>query len=125
MKTGKRCWGSKWLRRENTCLHLGTGPDRAQEDILHRQLSQEIYYYNTPGGYKADFYLAKTQQLIQVAQSLDAQVIRERELRALAEAVQSVKVKEALILSDRNEESLEVNGVPVEVHSVSEWLLTQ
>ena len=90
-----------------------------------RQRSQEIYYYNTPSGYEVDFYLPKTQQLIQVAQSLDAPVNCERELRALAEAIQSVKVKDALILSDENEDSLEVNGVPVEVHSVSEWLLAQ
>jgi hypothetical protein len=60
-----------------------------------------------------------------VAHSLAAPATRERELRALADAVKSVKVKKALILSDANENGLEVNGVPVEVLSTAEWLLAQ
>jgi hypothetical protein len=70
-----------------------------------------------------DFYLPEKQQLVQVAQNLDNPATREREQRALAEAVKSVKVQRALILSDSNENGFELNGVPVEVHSTAEWLL--
>ena len=88
-----------------------------------RQRSQEIYYYTTPGGYEVDFYLPEQQQLVQVAQNLNAPATRERELRALSDAGQALKVKQALILSDENEDSLEVNGVQVEIRSTAEWLL--
>jgi hypothetical protein len=60
-----------------------------------------------------------------VTQNLNAAATRERELRALTEAVQSVKVKSAMILTDSNNDALEVNGVPVEVRSTAEWLLGQ
>ena len=90
-----------------------------------RQHAREIFYYTTPGGFEVDFYLPEEQKLVQVTQALAAPATRERELRALAEAVQSIKVKHALILSDENENSLDVNGVSVEVRSTAEWLLAQ
>ncbi len=90
-----------------------------------RQRAKEIYYYTTPGGFEVDFYLPEKQQLVQVTQNLNNPATRERELRALAEAVQSVKVQSALILSDSNEDGFELKGVPVEVHSTAEWLLSQ
>lgn len=89
-----------------------------------RQHAREIYYYTTPGGFEVDFYLPEKQQLVQVTQSLDNPATRAREQRALAEAVQSVKVQSALILSDSNEAGFEVNGVPVEVRSTAEWSLS-
>ena len=90
-----------------------------------RQQAKEIYYYTTPGGFEVDFYLPEKQQLVQVTQNLDNPAIRERELRALADAIPSVKVQSALILSDSNEDGFELNGVPVEVHTAAEWLLKQ
>ena len=90
-----------------------------------RQHSREIFYYTTPNGYDVDFYLPEEQQLVQVTQNLNAAATRERELRALTETVQSVKVKSAMILTDANDDALEVNGVPVEVRSTAEWLLGQ
>lgn len=90
-----------------------------------RQQSQEIYYYTTPGGYEVDFYLPEQQRLVQVAQNLDTPATRARELRALSDACQALKVKDTLILSDENENSLEINGVPVEIRSTAEWLLAR
>ncbi len=90
-----------------------------------RQHAREIFYYTTPGGYEVDFYLPEEQRLVQVNQNLNAAATRGRELRALTEAAQSVKVKSALILTESNDDALEVNGVPVEVRSIAEWLLNQ
>jgi uncharacterized protein len=88
-----------------------------------RRITPDIYYYTTPSGYEVDFYLPETGQLIQVTQHLENQSIREREVRAIAEAINSVRVQNALILSDANEEDFEVNGLPVTVQSTAEWLL--
>lgn len=90
-----------------------------------RQQAKELYYYTTPGGLEVDFYLPERQQLVQVTQTLENPTTRERELRALAEAVQSIKVKSAMILSNSNEDGFELNGVSVEVRSIAEWLLSQ
>jgi len=91
---------------------------------VKRQRSQEFFYYTTPTGLEVDFYLPEQQQLVQVTQNLNSPTTRTRELRALKEAVRSIKVKSALILSSANEDNLEVNGVPVAIRSTAEWLLS-
>jgi len=90
-----------------------------------RQHSREIFYYTTPSGYEVDFYIPEEQRLIQVTQNLSTAATRQRKFRVLSEAIQSVKVKSAMILSDSNEDTLEVNGVPVKVCSTAEWLLEE
>ena len=88
-----------------------------------RQRTREIYYYTSPGGYEVDFYLPEERRLIQVAQNLENSATRERELRALGDVAQNLPVASALILSDANEDPIEINGVPVEILSTSRWLL--
>ena len=88
-----------------------------------RRETREIYYYTSPEGYEVDFYLPETHQLIQVTQHMANPGTREREFRALETAVKHLKVERALILSDMNEDSIEIGGVPVSTRSVAEWLL--
>jgi predicted AAA+ superfamily ATPase len=88
-----------------------------------RRQTREIYYYTTPAGYEVDFYLPEQRQLIQVAQNLENPATREREIRALEDGIQGVRAASALILTDANEERIELNGVPVEIRSISEWLI--
>lgn len=88
-----------------------------------RRQTREVYYYTTPAGYEVDFYLPEKRQLIQVAQHLENPSTREREVRALDDAVKGLNVNSALILSETNEPSFDINGIPVEVKSCSEWML--
>jgi len=90
-----------------------------------RQQSREIYYYMTPGGVEVDFYLPEKGQLVQVVQHLDNEATREREVRALKDAVRGLKVQQALILSDTNDTGFEIEGVPVEIRSTAEWLVNR
>jgi hypothetical protein len=90
-----------------------------------RRKTKDIYYFSSPGGYEVDFYLPQKQQLIQVTQNLDYPAVRDREFRALQDAMQSVKVQSALILTDSNAEPVEINGIPVEIQSAAEWLLNE
>ena len=89
---------------------------------LRRQTS-EIYYYNSPEKYEVDFYLPESRQLIQVTQHMNNPATREREFRAIKSAIPHVKVEQALILSENNEETQIVAGIPVETRSIAEWLL--
>lgn len=90
-----------------------------------RRQTKEIYYYATPGGYEVDFYLPEKRQLIQVARNMENPTTREREIRALSDALKGVKVESALILSDANENEFLLDGIKVETRSVAEWLLNQ
>jgi uncharacterized protein len=88
-----------------------------------RRMTQDVYYFSSPGGYEVDFYLPETRQLIQVTQKMNNASTREREVRALQDAIQVLKPKETLILTDANGKGFEVAGVPVSVRSAAEWML--
>jgi predicted AAA+ superfamily ATPase len=90
-----------------------------------RRKTKDIHYFSSPGGYEVDFYLPQQQQLIQVTQNLDHPAVRDREFRALQDAMQIVKVQNALILADSNADTIEINGIPVEIRSAAEWLLNE
>ena len=62
-------------------------------------------------------------QLIQVTQHMNDPGTRQRELRAIDAAVQNIKVEQALILCENNEEQRVVGGIPVRTRSIAEWLL--
>jgi predicted AAA+ superfamily ATPase len=89
-----------------------------------RRQTNEIFYYTSPENYEVDFYLPDRGQLIQVAQHMKNPETRAREFRAIEAAIPHIKVKDALILSESNEERRVVGGVPVETRSIAEWLLT-
>jgi predicted AAA+ superfamily ATPase len=90
-----------------------------------RRQTKEIYYYATSSGYEVDFYLPEKRQLIQVARNMEKPTTRERETRALSDALKVLKVESALILLDANENEFEIDGTRVEIRSVAEWLLSQ
>jgi len=90
-----------------------------------RRETKDIHYFSSPGGYEVDFYLPQKQQLIQVTQNLDHSAVRDREFRALQDAMQIVKVQSALILADASEDTFEINGIPVEIRSAAEWLVNE
>ena len=88
-----------------------------------RRRTQELYYYTSPAGFEVDFYLPETRQLIQVAQNLDQSATRERELRALTDAMRGLGLSSGLILADANAEPINENGMTIEIRSLVEWLL--
>jgi predicted AAA+ superfamily ATPase len=111
-------------------IGFGFSPNTGKllENLIYlalRRKTKDIYYFSSPGGYEVDFYLPKKQQLIQVAQSLDHPAVRDREFRALQEAMRIVKVKSALILADASEDMVKINGTPVEIQSATQWLLME
>jgi predicted AAA+ superfamily ATPase len=87
-----------------------------------RRQTREIYYYTTPAGYEVDFYLPEKRQFVQVTQRLENPATREREVRALEDAIKGLNAHSALILADTGESSFEINGIPIEVQSVAEWM---
>jgi predicted AAA+ superfamily ATPase len=88
-----------------------------------RRKTKDIYYFASPGGYEVDFYLPEKRQVIQVTQNLDHPATREREIRALQHAIQTLRPQSALILTDINEDRFEIDGVEVEIRSAAQWLI--
>lgn len=89
---------------------------------LRRQV-QTIYYYTTPSGFEVHFYLPNSQQLIQVAQEMDDPKTRERELRAILEAQETLGIQEGLVLSETSQDPVRQEDKVVVIRSIAEWLL--
>ena len=108
-------------------FHFSPNTGKLLENLVFlalRRQTSDLYYYVTPQGYEVDFYRPETRELIQVAQHMENPATRERELRALADAWDAVKATSALILSDADQDDIDLDGRPVRVRSIAEWLLT-
>ena len=90
-----------------------------------RRQSSAIYYFRSLADHEVDFFLPETRQLIQVTQSLTAPVVREREVRALTEAMQALGLTQSLILTDTNADPIDVDGMTIEIRAAAQWLLEQ
>jgi predicted AAA+ superfamily ATPase len=88
-----------------------------------RRQTREVYYYAAPAGSEVDFYLPESRALIQVSQSLAQPAAREREVRALTDAMRSLGLDHGLILADSSAAPIAESGLTVEVRSLAEWLL--
>ncbi len=99
---------------------------KAFENLVYlalRRKHQNFYYFTTPLGFEVDFFIPEKRQLIQVAQNLNQIETRQREIRSLQDAMRSLKISTALILSGENEDPVEMDECRIEIRSLSEWLL--
>jgi uncharacterized protein len=88
-----------------------------------RRKTHEIYYHITPAGYEVDFYMPEAGQLVQVVQSMDHPATREREIRAITDAMGALGLSSGLILTDSNAQTITKNGFTITIRSLAEWLL--
>ena len=88
-----------------------------------RRQTADIHYVATASKYEVDFYLPKTQTLIQVAQDMSQPETRAREIRALVDALRDLHLDRGLILTDANADDINQDGLSIQVRSLAEWLL--
>ncbi|MFH1977656.1 MAG: DUF4143 domain-containing protein, partial [Pseudomonadota bacterium] len=88
-----------------------------------RRQGRDIYYLTLKDGYEVDFYLPHAGLLIQVAENLQQEQIREREIRALKAAMSSLNLQEGLILTANGEDSLQSGKMTIHIQPIATWLL--
>jgi len=91
-----------------------------------RRKFQEIYYYKTTNNLEVDFLFKSGKndlKLIQVVDNLDNEKTRQRELNALEKAMDELKLKTALILTEDTEEEIVLKGKVLMVKPIYKWLL--
>jgi hypothetical protein len=107
-------------------LSFSPNTGRLLENLVYlalRRRTREIYYYTSPGGFEVDFYLPETRELIQVSQDLARPATRERETRALTDALRGLGLARGVILTQANAAPVEADGLTIEIRSLVEWLL--
>jgi len=91
-----------------------------------RRKTQEIYYYKTFNNLEVDFLVKSGKnnlRLIQVADNLDNDKTRQREINALEKAMDELGLKTALILTEDTEEEIVLKGKVLIIQPIYKWLL--
>jgi predicted AAA+ superfamily ATPase len=89
-----------------------------------RRRTSDIFYWAAPNALEVNFHLPGEKLLIQVAASVDKPATRERELRALNEAMQGLRLKRGPLLTNANASPATMPAGTIQVRSVAEWLLS-
>jgi len=92
---------------------------------LRRKFS-EIFYYKTLNNLEVDFLVKlgkKDVMLIQVADNLNNEKTRQREINGLMKAMDELKLKIGLILTNDTEEKITFDGKVIKVKPTYKWLL--
>ena len=91
-----------------------------------RRKFQEIYYYKAANNLEVDFLIKSGKndlKLIQVTDNLDNEKTRQREVGALIKAMDELKLKTALILTEDTEEEITHEGKVIIVKPIYKWLM--
>jgi predicted AAA+ superfamily ATPase len=86
----------------------------------------EIYYYKTSNNLEVDFLVKSGRRdiaLIQVSDNLDNEKTRQREINSLNRAMDELKLKKGLILTEDTDEEIKINGRVISVQPIYKWLL--
>lgn len=114
---------------ESVAFQFSKNKGRFMENLVFLELRrkfQEIYYYKTANNLEVDFLVKsgkKDVRLIQVADNLDSQKTRQREISALTKAMDELRLKTALILTEDAEEEVRLAGKIIVIKPVYKWLL--
>lgn len=89
-----------------------------------RKRGHDIYYYKTKQDQEVDIFLPNSTTFIQVAQYLDNESTKKREIRALLEAsAEQKKVSKLIIVTEREKEIIKKGRISVHIIPMYEWLL--
>ncbi len=90
------------------------------------QKQKEIYYFRTKNNREVDFLVkkgAREKALIQVCTTLNDFQTQEREINSLVEAMEELKLKEGLILTENEEKEMKIGNKIIKVRPIWKWLL--
>lgn len=90
------------------------------------QTQKEIYYFRTKNNREVDFLVkkgTKEKALIQVCATLKDFQTQEREIKSLLEAMEELKLKEGLILTENEEKEIKAGDKIIKVMPIWKWLL--
>lgn len=98
------------------------------ENLVFFKLKREdrdVYYYKTKSNKEVDFLTIKSggKELTQVSQSIKNKITKDREVGGLIEALQETGLKKGVILTEDEEDLLNIEKKQIIVKPIYKWLL--
>lgn len=88
---------------------------------LYRLYGDKLYYYQQKT--EVDFYVDEDKIAVQACYSLQNTDTRAREIDALVKMSKSIDIKQCIIVTKDDEETIEADGITIEVIPLWKWLL--
>lgn len=113
---------------KHIAFHFSKKQGRYLENIVYLELRRrykEVFYYKTEDNLEVDFLVregTKIVLLIQVTESLNDPKVREREYKALNQAMEELHAEKGLILT-QEKEAPDLAFPKIEVSAIYQWLL--
>jgi len=100
---------------------------RALENIVFLELKNrglDIYYYKTKNNLEVDFFITeKTKpKQIQVSWTLEYKKTKDREIKALLNAMSEINLNEGLIITYNEEDFIEINNKTITIKPFYKWI---
>jgi len=114
---------------ESIAFQFSKNKGKFLENLVFLELKRrfpEIYYYKTSNNLEVDFLVKSGRKdiaLIQVSDNLDNEKTRQREVNSLCRAMDELKLKKGLILTEDTDEEIKTNGKIILVQPIYKWLL--
>jgi predicted AAA+ superfamily ATPase len=113
--------------RNSISFRFNTDVGQLLENIVFLQLRKrysKVWFYKTGKNHEVDFVVqAGTIQMYQVSYVMDNPNTRQREIRSLIEASEELNTKSAFILTYNSFETINIEGLNIEVLPVWHWLI--
>lgn len=122
----KKIYGIDTGLTQSVSFSFSKNKGKLIENAVYLQLkrkTKDIYYYKTNQDHEVDFFLPKDNILVQVAQHLDDENTKEREVRALVEAAKEQKKAQLVIVTESEKTTIQQDKLMIEVVPLYEWLL--
>lgn len=95
--------------------------------IALRRITPDIFYFKSKGGREVDFILQRqdrSRMLVQVCETMVDSKTRKREIAALTEAMNELKIGTGFIVTQNEEETIQVNAGNIEIIPAWHFLLS-
>lgn len=128
-KTLKKVYAVDSGLASNVSFRFSEDKGRILETIVYLELKRagnEIYYYKNKDGSEVDFLVREknvNKKLIQVCWELSDEETRKREVENLAKAMDELKLKTGIILTNNEKGEIIVDDKKIEIIPVFRWLL--
>jgi uncharacterized protein len=127
----KKCFAADNGLRNAVAFKFSQDRGRLLENTIFVELKRrgrEIFYYKTKNNLEVDFAVRRednTEELIQVSASLDDAKTREREVKALAKAMDETGIRGGSIITMDEEDEIDLHGKIIGIVPAWKWLLGQ
>jgi len=127
MQHNKKCYMIDPALIHTVGFRISEDKGRLLENIafLHlKMLGKDVYFHKDQR--ECDFVIKENNQIteaIQVTSQLSDKAVKNREIDGLMEAMQSYGLQKGLILTENEQDTLQINGFHIKITPIWKWLL--